>query len=132
VFFVSFVPHLERGMPDLPWFLIGLTSVSALAYVGKKSVESGSPAIAAIIPSKVRPGDKLRIEGSYLAASLNSPPSITIDGLQVSDATVCSIAGPLGEQSVVEATVPDDVTAGAQKTISVTPRGGKAVTAQIE
>jgi hypothetical protein len=132
VFLVSFVPHLERGMPDLPWFLVGLTSVSALAYVGKKTVESGSPTIAAVVPSRARPRDKLRIEGSYLASSGESPPTISIDGLAVAEPAVLSVAGPLGEHSVVQATVPDGVTAGEQKTVSVTPRGAKAVTAQIE
>jgi hypothetical protein len=135
VFFVSFVPHLEKGLPDLPMFLVSLTSLSALAYVGKKAAESSTPNIAAVVPSKVRPGDHLRIEGSYLADGPSSKPTVTIDGAQVAanSVTVVTTSGPLGEESVIRAQVPAEARAGTDKVVAVRPRGANAAaTANIE
>ncbi len=135
VFFVSFIPHLEKGLPELPTFLTGLTSLSALAYVGKKAVESSKPKIVAIVPSKVRPKRSVRIEGSYLASSLKSSPSVMVDGVDVdpSKVEVVTTSGTLGEESVLSVEIPEGTMAGTGRQVSVRPRGAEVpATADIE
>ena len=135
VFFVTFVPALEDGLPELPTFLVGLTSLSALAYVGKKATESATPKIVAVVPSKLRHGETLRIEGSYLAASTNLKPGITVDGAAVpaSDVQVVTATGSFGAETALTAKVPAEAGAGAAKTVSVRPPGATApATATIE
>lgn len=135
VFFVNLLPHLEKGLPELPTFLVSLTSLSALAYVGKKAVESSKPKIVAIVPSKVRQGDAIRIEGSYFAPSRSARPSVKVDGVAVdaSKVEVLESSGTLGEESVVKAEVPEAATFGTEKQVSVRPGGAQeAATATID
>ena len=61
-----FAMTLSKGFPDLPAFLVGLTSVSALAYVTKKGVESTTPVISAVVPSTAFPKERVQVRGLAL------------------------------------------------------------------
>lgn len=135
VFFATFIPALEEGLPELPTFLVGLTSLSALAYVGKKATESSTPKIVSVVPSKARHGNTIRIEGSYLAASASLKPGISVDGaaVQPGDIDVVTTTGPLGAESALTAKIPAEASAGTGKTVSVRPPGSTApATSTIE
>jgi hypothetical protein len=123
VFFAGIIPHLDEGLPNLPTFLVGLTSVSAAIYVGKKTVESTTPKIADVIPSVARAGTTVRVEGSYLATSETFPPRVKIDGTAVAPVKVESVSGTLGATSAISFVVPPEIAAGTDKELSVQPVG---------
>lgn len=115
------VPDLQNGFPEIPDFLLALTSAAALAYVTKKAVERSMPAIVRLAPAKAFPGDALTIEGRYLVAPPNRKPSVTVDGHV---ATVTSVStGVGGDDATVTVTVPKEATAGTGKSVSVYPEG---------
>lgn len=91
VYFVAqFVHPSGDGLPAMPDTLLGLTSVSAALYVGKKAVTKNQPTITGVFPSILRPDHQITVTGSGLTAEPNvqtpSPgrtaPQITINGIE--------------------------------------------------
>jgi hypothetical protein len=122
VFFaVRLVPNLEDGFPDLPAFLAGLTSVSALAYVTKKAVESSTPQITAVVPSTALPRQVVEVRGRFLAPA-GSEPDVLVDGREA-HVTVRETAIDGGTRLGV--TLPEALAAG-EKTLVVAPAGPNA------
>jgi hypothetical protein len=118
-FAVSFCPNVAEGFPDLPDFLVGLTSVSALAYVTSKAVESSTPQITLVVPSTAFPEQTVEVRGTYLA-SLGELPLATVDGLE---ATVAILANAPGPTNRLKVTLPKDLPAGEDKEITIGPPG---------
>lgn len=107
VFAVSFIGDVRGGLPVLPWFLVGLTSTSALAYATKKSIERSRPQITGVVPERVRPGESLDIEGRYLVTPSRRPPEVAVAGRPVPKSDVEVIAGSTRDDvSRVRITVP--------------------------
>ena len=133
IFVVLFqlVPDLQDGFPQIPDFLLGLTSASALAYVTKKTVERSKPTIVSVDPARAFPGETIKISGRYLIAPPNGKPTVNIDG---HNATVTAVfVAPAGDDSSVTVTIPADMPAGAQKGVSVLPQGATmAATSTVE
>ena len=123
------VPHLREGLPNLPMFLVGLTSVSALTYVGKKVADSRKPSITAVVPSLVSHGKRVRVQGAYLATGPGGVvPAVTIGGVPAPDVTVLEPTVPsLGEESVLSVFIPPDAPLGDQ-TLEVAPPGAATAT----
>ena len=75
VYFVAeFVRPSSQGLPVIPDTLLGLTSVSAALYVGKKAATRTQPTITGVFPSILRVGEEAVITGSGLTADPTAPP----------------------------------------------------------
>jgi hypothetical protein len=81
-FFGAFIPDPEEGLPQLPEMLVGLTGVSAAAYVANKAIEGETPTLKEVVPAKAAPGSKIVIWGQNLVPSGVEPsvnkPTVTI------------------------------------------------------
>jgi hypothetical protein len=96
VYFVAqFVQPKGQGLPVLPATLLGLTSVSAALYVGKKAATRTQATITGAFPSILLAGRPVTITGSSLtvdpAAPLPArvvPPRVTINGVQAPDVAI--------------------------------------------
>jgi IPT/TIG domain len=124
IFAVTIVSHLTHGFPELPWFLVGLTSTSALAYATKKSIEHSRPQITGVVPERVRPGEKLEIKGRHLVTPSRRPPEVSLAGRPVPEAGVKVTAGTARDDiSTIEITVPTDTKPAAETQLVVVPEG---------
>jgi hypothetical protein len=124
IFAVTIVSHLTRGFPELPWFLVGLTSTSALAYATKKSIEQGRPQITGVVPERVRPSEKLEIKGRHLVTPSRRPPEVSLAGRPVPEAGVKVTAGTARDDiSTIEITVPTDTKPATETQLVVVPEG---------
>jgi hypothetical protein len=74
VYFVAeFVKPNVLGLPPIPDTLLGLTSVSAALYVGKKAASRSQPTITGVFPSTLRAGQPATIIGNGLTTDLGQP-----------------------------------------------------------
>ena len=84
-FVVQFVNPDGSGLPTMPDTLLGLTSVSAGLYVGKKAVTNSQPSVTGVFPQPVQANLRFTIMGEGLVADPSSPtelaPQVTIDGV---------------------------------------------------
>ncbi len=88
-YFVSqFLNSDGTGLPTIPDTLLGLTSVSAGLYVGKKAVTRSQPTVTGVFPLPLHDGQTFTVVGSGLTADPAAPPEppntepqITIDGV---------------------------------------------------
>jgi hypothetical protein len=85
-YFVSqFIKPDGTGLPTIPATLLGLTSVSASLYVGKKAVIKSQPMVTGVFPQPVQESHSFTVIGTGLAGDPSSPtavqPQITIDGI---------------------------------------------------
>jgi hypothetical protein len=97
VYFVAeFVKPSIRGLPSIPATLLGLTSVSAALYVGKKAATRSQPKITGVFPSILRANATITIIGNGLTDDPTQPrppsgtgkPQVTINGTAVPAADV--------------------------------------------
>lgn len=96
VYFVAqFLNPNGSGLPTMPETLLGLTSVSAGLYVGKKAVSRAQPTVTGVFPLPLHDSTQFTVIGTGLApqagAQGDTEPQITIDGvpatlLQMTDA----------------------------------------------
>lgn len=86
-FVVQFVHPDGSGLPTIPDTLLGLTSVSAGLYVGKKAVSRSQPKVTGVFPQPVHADARFTILGEGLTEEETSPtkaaPEVTIDGVAV-------------------------------------------------
>jgi hypothetical protein len=86
-FVIQFVHPDGTGLPTMPDTLLGLTSVSAGLYVGKKAVSSSQPAVTGVFPQPAQANMRFTIVGESLTAEPTSPtevpPQVSIDGVPV-------------------------------------------------
>jgi hypothetical protein len=93
VYFVAqFVNPDGTGLPVIPDTLLGLTSVSAGLYVGKKAVTRNQPTVTGVFPMPLHDGQPFTVIGTGLAPDASSPtevqPQITIDGMAATNVRV--------------------------------------------
>ena len=86
VYFVSqFLNPDGSGLPTIPNTLLGLTSVSAGVYVGKKAVTRSQPSVTGVFPLPLHDGQQFSVIGTDLTVDPTAPtevvPQITIDGV---------------------------------------------------
>jgi IPT/TIG domain-containing protein len=82
-FFIAFF-HDPTKLPVLPDTLVGLTSVSAAAYVAKKAAPPAPATITAVSPQKGPATATVKIFGSGLSDATSgdgAPPDVTFGGL---------------------------------------------------
>ncbi len=84
-FFVArFIQPDPNGLPALPATLLGLTSVSAALYVGKKAATRNQPTITGVFPSLLRPGSQFTITGTDLTVTgAVAAPAVSVNGVVV-------------------------------------------------
>jgi len=91
-FVVQFVNPDGTGLPTIPDTLLGLTSVSASLYVGKKAVSRSKPVVTGVFPVPLRADQSFTVIGTDLTAdpadATDVRPQITIDGLAATLVTV--------------------------------------------
>ena len=84
-FVAQFLNPDGSGLPVMPDTLLGLTSVSASLYVGKKAVGNTQPQITGVFPLPLRDGQTFTVIGAELTVDPASPtdtrPQVTIDGV---------------------------------------------------
>jgi hypothetical protein len=61
-----FVKQPLAGLPTIPGGLAGLTSASALTYIGNKAIQRNTPLIASLTPSTAHINEAVTIRGSNL------------------------------------------------------------------
>jgi len=68
-FLVKFIGNELDGLPDLPDTFVGLTGVSAAAYLAQKglSMTGKGAQITNVVPREARPGEEVKILGTGLA-----------------------------------------------------------------
>jgi hypothetical protein len=86
VYFVSeFLRPRGTGLPIIPDTLLGLTSVSAGLYVGKKAVTRSQPTVTSVFPSILQDGQPFTVAGTGLTVDPAAPTvglaRVTIDGI---------------------------------------------------
>ncbi len=86
VYFVAqFLNPDGSGLPTIPSTLLGLTSVSAGLYVGKKAITQSQPVVTGVFPLPLHDGQTFTVVGTGLTEDPASPtdvkPQITIDGV---------------------------------------------------
>jgi len=122
VYFVAeFARPSVQGLPVIPDTLLGLTSVSAALYVGKKAATRTQPTITGVFPSILRGGAEAVITGSGLTEDPAAPPPagtaarVTFNGIE----SLAVQSGPTAGS--LKATVPPGVVpAGGPASISGT------------
>ena len=84
-FVAQFLNPDGTGLPTIPDTLLGLTSVSAGLYVGKKAVTRTQPVVTGVFPLPLHDGQLFTVMGTYLTADPSASggvePQITIDGM---------------------------------------------------
>jgi hypothetical protein len=123
VYFVAeFVLPSGQGLPTIPDTLLGLTSVSAALYVGKKAATRTQPTITGVFPSILRAGEKATITGSGLTGDPAAPPpgnaspEVTFNGIRSPDV----MAHPSATGALLATVPPRVVPAGGPASISGT------------
>jgi hypothetical protein len=111
VYFVTeFLKPKGLGLPIIPDTLLGLTSVSAGLYVGKKAVTRNQPLVTSVFPTVLQDGQPFTIVGTGLtvdpAAPTDGVAQVTIDGLAATN--VHAASGNL------VATAPHNLSVGGQ------------------
>lgn len=107
-FVARFLRPDVNGLPAIPDTLLGLTSVSAGLYVGKKAVARNQPSVSGVFPSVLQGGHTFTVVGTSLTRDPSAQPTnaigITIDGIPAGNVT--EVAGNL------TATVPPNLSVG--------------------
>jgi len=106
-FFGEFLRAPVSGLPVLPDLLVGLTTLSAIGYVGKKTLTSGAPTITDVQPESAGPGALVRISGAGLVENGAEPTEI-----RFGSATTTVAAALIEHGSVLEVNVPSDASPG--------------------
>ena len=133
-FFGETLGSPQLGLPTIPDVLLGLTSVSAVGYVGKKALPSVARAITKVDPAKVelrtwRTGAvRLTIFGSGLLNADGSAPDEVrfekADG-SVAAARVLTSTSPEGPVLSIEGVLANTLSAGPYDVVVVTHERNK-------
>jgi hypothetical protein len=114
-FYGEFCWHLQRGFPNLPDLLVGLTGLSASTYVAKKALADATPTITSVVPTSVHhAGGHIDVYGQNLvvAPATTPPPDdwgplVTLGGKKVLAAHVKVIGSGQTGVDRVRLTIPE-------------------------
>lgn len=126
IFFLgTFIFNLDDGFPEVPDLLVGLTSLSAAGYVGKKAADRAIPALTALLPPEEFRGKEIDIWGQNLLiqAVAGDPklPSVLIANKKADDVRV--VHDGLTGSDHLRVTVPGDADPGPTHLVLVTAAG---------
>ena len=122
---VVFARHADRGLPDLPMSLVGLTSVSALTYIGNKAVQQNASMISGLSPASARVGDRVVIQGQNLVPPTTTGTPATAPQVQVNGVRAVVESA---RADAVEFTVPAGLLPGQVATVTLTTGAATAGT----
>ena len=115
----------QAGMPSIPDVLVGLTSIAAVGFVGKKAI-SGGAVISDVKPSAARVGERVRITTTGLITSANDLPAVIVNfGDANGDEPPLTATTTTTQGVLLDATVPPDAAGEVAVTVSV-PTGKSA------
>jgi hypothetical protein len=106
-FFGEFLRDPTSGLPNLPDLLVGLTSVSAIGYLGKKVLQPMGPAIVSVAPESAAVDEEVQIAGPGLVEGQNAPQAVHFGSAAATPVVRQTPAGP-----VVVVNVPSGVAGG--------------------
>jgi hypothetical protein len=116
-FFLQFFAAPGGGLPDLPDTLLGLSGVSAAAYVGTKGLgEEAGPTIRYVVPPKAPVDATIRILGVKLATVQERTVIVMIGGVEAATPPPAIIKPAVQE---VHATVPAGLPAGKTELVVI-------------
>lgn len=124
-FWVAFAQTPRNGLPSLPSTLVGLTSASALTFVGNKATLRNAPSITSIVPSSDRPDAVVKIRGR------NFLPSGAPDATQDPSRGVAVVIGGFSAETVliadnqVDVRIPQGTAIGEVEVQLTTAAGAK-------
>jgi hypothetical protein len=121
-FLGTFSFNLDQGFPELPDLLVGLTSVSAAAYVAKKATERGAPSLTSVFPRKARVGDFVDVWGRNIVLRVDDPPSAPRVEVGKKKANVEVASETRIETDRIRVEIPN-LAAGATRIVAVTEAG---------
>lgn len=134
IFFGVALARSPQTLPNIPDTLVGLTSVSALTYLGAKVVSSNQPTITSVsitsAPSNgiLHAGDTIKIIGSGFDPVGTKPTKNSDTGIQVlfNGVSTNPVETPTPTDTVLNAVVPPGLTgvAGTQLSIAVQTSAG--------
>jgi hypothetical protein len=107
-FFGELLAVPQNGLPDLPDLLVGLTSVAAVGYLGKKVLPQ-TPAIAKVEPDPAVAGKELTIAGVGLVRQGRPPSEVLLDNAPLMPIVVDNTTAG----TVVKVTIPAAKPAGS-------------------
>ena len=117
VFLVEFSTSSFETLPNLPWTLVGLTSVSAGGYVGKRLAEDQAPLLTALSPDGAASGEWVTIRGRNLV--ITNPDGTDVRPEKVKFGGREAMHRQNSTASRVEAKVPRDLKPGETVEVKV-------------
>jgi hypothetical protein len=114
VFLASFLSDEDKGWPNLPHTLLGLTGVAAATYVAGRGLDKSvtGPVVRDVVPrkAKAKSGATVRIYAVNVAREGATDVRVTFEGIEARATTT------LGDGvASIDAILPDEVTAGAAR-----------------
>lgn len=104
----------SNALPTIPGVLLALTGSSAATYVLNKAVDRNVPQVTSVIPSSVRPGQRISVDGmNFKPADTKRPPVVTVGGKQ-------GLVDAASTDKHLDVIIPPDVAAGAQPVVVMT------------
>lgn len=123
-FYGAFLRTPQGGLPTIPDVLVGLTSVAAAGYVGKKAI-SGPAAISEVAPSEARVGTTVKLATAGIVRSGDDLSLVKV----TFGAAEAHVTGPITETAtqgvLLEVAVPEKAAGKVEVTVSV-PSGRTA------
>lgn len=123
-FLVVYFTDPSAGLPDIPPTLLGLTGVTAAAYVSKKAIYAEPPVLLGLLPPSGKPGKKVDVHGERLL-------SATGNGIDPQLGAVVTFNGVAGEiqgaptDKLTRVEIPE-IAAGPVQVQVVRPPGAKS------
>src|SRR5215217_6707330 len=133
-FFVFFLPHPGKGLPDLPDTLVGLTGVSAAGYAAKKALERQVPVLTGVYPAEGAPGAVVRVRGNNLISEQED----TLDGGVViffgtkPAENIEKIENDATDADQFAVTVPEGLDPGASVSVKLRRADGTSTTNELD
>jgi hypothetical protein len=124
-FYGEFLSAPQNGLPTIPDVLVGLTSVAAAGYVGKKAL-TGPAVISDVNPSAAHVGDPVKLLTSAIAKSGDDLSLITVTfGAATATAHPNAITETTTQGVLLDVDVPGSAAGKVDVTVSV-PNGKSA------
>lgn len=98
----------QRGVPTIPDVLLGLTSVSAVGFVGKK-VLAGPSGISSVDPAKAAVGEHVKIATAGIIEAEDDLRAVTVKfGSVPASPVLLGVTTTTSQGAIIEAVVPPD------------------------
>lgn len=121
-FLVAFMSNPVEGLPSMPDTLIGLTGVSAAAYISKKALYKEPPILLGVLPPSAKAGDPIEVYGQHLLTTPDAGRFANADAVAVPDSAGIGTMVVIGGQAAELVGAPTDTKVVAK--VPPLPAGG--------